>query len=198
MFVTICWKVTIINKPPVSRDRLVVRTLRCGRSNPGSNPGHGMQKQFFPHPVSNVFGAKRWGLNRDLNPGPLAPKARIIPLDHWASFTSGYQTGCHYCEQSQGLLAAWDKLAACISNASIAQWQSVGLVNQRSWVQSSLEANSFWSSLKWHQKFCDPDVIRTRSLLIWSQTRYRCATESTGLRFHRDLNSDRWIQSPEC
>ena len=24
-----------------SRDRLVVRTLRCGRSNPGSNPGHG-------------------------------------------------------------------------------------------------------------------------------------------------------------
>ena len=26
----------------VSRDRLVVRTLRCGRSNPGSNPGRGM------------------------------------------------------------------------------------------------------------------------------------------------------------
>ena len=25
---------------------------------------------------------------------------------------------------------------------------------------------------------CDPDVIRTRNLLIWSQTRYRCATES--------------------
>ena len=31
-----------------------------------------------------IFGKKR-GLNRDLNPGPLAPKARIIPLDHWAS-----------------------------------------------------------------------------------------------------------------
>ena len=31
----------------VSRDRLVVRTLRCGRSNPGSNPGHGMQEQLF-------------------------------------------------------------------------------------------------------------------------------------------------------
>ena len=27
-------------------------------------------------------------------------------------------------------------------------------------------------------KSFDPDVIRTRSLLIWSQTRYRCATES--------------------
>ena len=25
----------------MSRDRLVVRTLRCGRNNPGSNPGHG-------------------------------------------------------------------------------------------------------------------------------------------------------------
>ena len=32
------------------------------------------------------------------------------------------------------------------SNASIAQWQSVGLVNQRSWVQSSLEATQFWVS----------------------------------------------------
>ena len=29
-------------KSSVSRDRLVVRTLRCGRSNPGSNPGHGI------------------------------------------------------------------------------------------------------------------------------------------------------------
>ena len=28
------------------------------------------------------------------------------------------------------------------------------------------------------QNIYDPDVIRTRSLLIWSQTRYRCATES--------------------
>ena len=29
------------------RDRLVVRTLRCGRSNPGSNPGHGTVLFFF-------------------------------------------------------------------------------------------------------------------------------------------------------
>ena len=48
------------------------------------------------------------------------------------------------------------------------------------------------------KKIFDPDVIRTRSLLIWSQTRYRCATESISVRFYRDLNSDRWIQSPEC
>ena len=25
----------------LSRDRIVVSTLRCGRNNPGSNPGHG-------------------------------------------------------------------------------------------------------------------------------------------------------------
>ena len=25
------------------------------------------------------------GLNRESNPGPLAPYARIIPLDHWAT-----------------------------------------------------------------------------------------------------------------
>ena len=29
---------------------------------------------------------KNYGLNRDSNPGPLAPKARIIPLDHWAAY----------------------------------------------------------------------------------------------------------------
>ena len=33
--------------PVVGRDRLVVRTLRCGRSNPGSNPGHGTFILFF-------------------------------------------------------------------------------------------------------------------------------------------------------
>ena len=38
-----------------SRDRLVVRTLRCGRSNPGSNPGHGMLRNFF---LSSIKGRK--------------------------------------------------------------------------------------------------------------------------------------------
>ena len=34
-----------------SRDRLVVRTLRCGRSNPGSNPGLGiLRTQAFAGP----------------------------------------------------------------------------------------------------------------------------------------------------
>ena len=30
-----------------SRDRLEVRTLRCGRNNPGSNPGHGTFLLFY-------------------------------------------------------------------------------------------------------------------------------------------------------
>ena len=33
-----------INRYP---DRLAVRTLRCGRSNPGSNPGHGKSYVFI-------------------------------------------------------------------------------------------------------------------------------------------------------
>ena len=28
------------------RDRIVVSTLRCGRNNPGSNPGHGMDVSY--------------------------------------------------------------------------------------------------------------------------------------------------------
>ncbi len=31
----------------VSRDRIVVSTLRCGRNNPGSNPGHGIYSVFL-------------------------------------------------------------------------------------------------------------------------------------------------------
>ena len=46
--------------PANSRDSLVVRTLRCGRNNPGSNPGHGnffgtffILCHNFPHRSSN-------------------------------------------------------------------------------------------------------------------------------------------------
>ena len=34
----------------------------------------------------------------------------------------------------------------------------------------------------------DPDVIRTRSLLIWSQTRYHCATESTYVSIYEKVS----------
>ena len=82
---------------PNSRDRIVVSTLRCGRSNPGSNPGHGSTK----------------------------------------------------CWQGREFL--------------------------------------FSPFLKRLKKLYDPDVTRTRSLLIWSQTRYHCATESLWLREGKKL-----------
>ena len=34
---------------PVSRDRIVVSTSRCGRDNPGSNPGHGRVNSSVRH-----------------------------------------------------------------------------------------------------------------------------------------------------
>ena len=39
----------LINVAPIvaGRDRLEVRTLRCGRNNPGSNPGHGTFYNYF-------------------------------------------------------------------------------------------------------------------------------------------------------
>ena len=50
-----------------SRDRLVVRTLRCGRNNPGSNPGYGNVEitffliftscKFYVPPLLNVRGS---------------------------------------------------------------------------------------------------------------------------------------------
>ena len=78
-----CDMIAILHTGPLSicRDSIVVSTLRCGRNNPGSNPGHGTF--FFTlHFLSSRH--QNTGLVRDLNPGPLAPKARIIPLDQRA------------------------------------------------------------------------------------------------------------------
>ena len=38
-----------------SRDRIVVSTLRCGRNNPGSNPGHGTHKTVSFFSISFFF-----------------------------------------------------------------------------------------------------------------------------------------------
>ena len=39
------------------------------------------------------------GLNRDLNPGPPAPEAGIIPLDHWANIELGWDKSLLRLEQ---------------------------------------------------------------------------------------------------
>ena len=152
--------------------------------------------------VSRKYCCLQWGLNS----WPLVYKTNALPLSY---------RGLHWCVRRLLLtliyrtadFTFYQPMVSCCADrgshtagASIAQWQSVGLVNQRSWVQSSLEASFLDKSVTvrmWEKDF-DPDVIRTRSLLIWSQTRYRCATESSCVRSYRDLNSDRWIQSPEC
>jgi hypothetical protein len=50
----------------------------------------GYQNLHYVHPKKSysVTGRllKKDGLSRDLNPGPPAPKAGIIPLDHWAAY----------------------------------------------------------------------------------------------------------------
>ena len=38
-----------ITAPVARRDRIVVSTLRCGRSNPGPNPGHGIVNTMSWH-----------------------------------------------------------------------------------------------------------------------------------------------------
>ena len=43
-----------------SRDRLVVRTLRCGRSNPGSNPGHGSDILLGITMMRSIDGSNIW------------------------------------------------------------------------------------------------------------------------------------------
>ena len=50
------------------RDRIVVSTLRCGRNNPGSNPGHGNVFFFLFNclvhfPSVLAFGLTEWFFN---------------------------------------------------------------------------------------------------------------------------------------
>ena len=50
---------------------------------PGIEPGSTAWKAAMLTIIPPSSSApEKIGLNRDLNPGPLAPKARIIPLDH--------------------------------------------------------------------------------------------------------------------
>ena len=64
----------------LSRDRLVVRTLRCGRSNPGSNPGHGMDNFFFLENYQN--NCHKNCVGRESNPDQLLGRQLCWPLYH--------------------------------------------------------------------------------------------------------------------
>ena len=57
----------------------VVEHSTADREVPGSNPGAPCVLAFL---LLATRANKTEGLSRDLNPGPPAPKAGIIPLDH--------------------------------------------------------------------------------------------------------------------
>ena len=96
-------------KPLLSRDRLVVRTLRCGRSNPGSNPGHGKTATFFPHFPSCESSGKKKATEKymrrpGIEPGSTAWKAAMLTIipptlayqsAYWIFKPSGISTNCH-------------------------------------------------------------------------------------------------------
>ena len=63
---------------------VMVSTLDFESSDPSSNLGrtYSFDVCRIPRMYDVRSHVKTCGLNRDSNPGPLAPKARIIPLDH--------------------------------------------------------------------------------------------------------------------
>ena len=64
-----------------SRDRIVVSTLRCGRSNPGSNPGHSNSVRSFK--LLHAANKKPQGLAFTPIPGP-----------HCLAILPASQSGC--------------------------------------------------------------------------------------------------------
>ena len=106
---------------------------------------------------------KKYGLNRDLNPGPLAPKARIIPLDHWALLYSWWQVE----ETKPGLLhspcqnfytCAYESLYSSVAE----RWSCKPKV-----MSSILIGGNFFVELQLFQSF--PIVRHTKDLLFSSE-----------------------------
>ena len=100
--------------------------------------------------------------------GGVVTEARTHSFISWTFRTSGENLG-ESCCQLQTLCKNWAYF-----------WNNHGFFGRegRGFGSTFVKAkvNNF-EKMKC-KNYIDPDVIRTRSLLIWSQTRYHCATES--------------------
>ncbi len=76
-----------VRTPPNAKEvhGALAQSEECNVSNvevPGSKPGCSIFFCFNSKPQTNFQKSNKKGARRELNPWPLAPKARIMPLDH--------------------------------------------------------------------------------------------------------------------
>ena len=67
----------------ICRDSIVVSTLRCGRNNPGSNPGHGT---FFSNVLKPSNKTKKYWARPGFEPGTSRTQSENHtprPTSHW-------------------------------------------------------------------------------------------------------------------
>ena len=171
--------------------------------------------------------AQNRGLNRDLNPGPLAPKARIIPLDHWAQLCPDWhwQVGDidqHSCSQGHAMIQNFICAQASLYSSVAERWSCkpkvmssilIGGTNNFAflgWPIFISQLKAMCSNKESINYNGEQKIILTPTWFehaaFWSGVRRATvAPRSHDVRkwknydrFYRDLNSDRWIQSPEC
>ena len=76
------------------RDSLVVRTLRCGRNNPGSNPGHGIEILYFCRKTSSyVSGGLNYSFEVSWATDPMAQWIRRLTTDQEIAGSSPARVG---------------------------------------------------------------------------------------------------------
>ena len=172
--------------------------------------------------------AQNRGLNRDLNPGPLAPKARIIPLDHWAQLCPDWhwQVGDidqHSCSQGHAMIQNFICAQASLYSSVAERWSCKPKVMSSILIGGKkyfLKQTNILLQPQWYHHL-ESVPAKTSKIFVtptwfehaafWSGVRRatvapRSQINNVGhkivsqkyLRFYRDLNSDRWIQSPEC
>ena len=113
----------------------------------------GQYKRFVlcaPHSVHNS------GLIRDSNPGPLAPKARIIPLDQRSTKTLVNASISKIGQMLTGSTSVKDKMHANNSRN--------GLFNKNTWRIQDLPGQSIHTSLRTVQRTEGSSGIWTRDL----------------------------------